>query len=274
MSETNFEQVGPADRASPSIWKSCRKTLVPDLGLGNFFLEDFIAIPSDTTAAGEQPIGFEGLVLTGDAATVLSAVTGQLHGVAEIATAATDNNAWALSGQPYGVFQLHSGKRMWLEGRIALTDVAMDGAIFLGWAEEQATPHDIIADNAGGLADTDLVGFQVLADDPNAVDAVFRQQGTATVEVLADITNAPAIPVGERASLTNNTLLKLGMSFDGKDRLDFFVNGRRVTSVFPVLTSTFPDNVRMGPILALKTGAIAAESLRVDWLQHAHQEAY
>jgi len=271
MSEVNFDDPGVADRPSPSIWKSNRKTLINDLGLGDFMHEDFLGMVADTVAAGEQRPAFGDLSLDCDDDTVITRTAGRAHGVIDLETDGDDNDAWALFSQPFAKFTLHSGQKVWMEGRIELGDVAMDGGLFLGFAEEALLTRDIVADAAGAIGTGDYVGFKVVAANPDAVDAVYRLQANAEVVVATDVTNSTSLPAAERASLVNDTPVKFGLFFDGGDRLSFFVKGRKITSIV-LSNSLFPTNLLMGAIFGLKTGAIAAESAGSDWIRASYQE--
>lgn len=274
MSVANFEQIGVADRPSPSIWKSCRKTLLNDLGLGTFFHAEFLGVVASATAEAET---FDGMQLDGDPATVSSGIlpVDINHGRLDLETDGDDNDAWALFNQVEPQFVPNSGQRVWFEARVHLGDVTMDGGMFLGFVEEDGLSRDVVADDAAALVGQSLVGFQVLTADPNAIAAVYQLDAGTTVVVAADITNNVAITDGGGtvASLVNDVYHKFGVTFDGRETVRFFVDGHDVASVV-IDTTIFPNGVRMGACFGLKTGAIAAESANTDWIRWAFQERY
>lgn len=274
MSVANFEQVsqsGFARRPSPSIWKSCRKTLLNDLGLGTFADNDFNAITPTTTAEADS---FGAFGIDADAATVSSRVTGRFSGVLDLETDGDDNDAWALFTEAMASFNLNSNQRVWYEVDFEVGDIAGDQGWFVGYAEEALLDRDMMADDVAAAGTGDYVGFVSRTGNPDAVDAVYRLQANAEVVVLADVSVATALPLADRVALVNDTPRKYGLTFNGKDRLDYFVDGTRVASVTDIAAATFPNNIDMGAIASLKTGAGAAESAAMGFMRAAFQESY
>jgi hypothetical protein len=128
----------------------------------------------------------------------------------------------------------------------------------------------VVANDAGALVGQSLVGFQSLTADPDAFAAVYQLDAGTTVVVLADVTNATALPLADRASLVNDTEVKLGLFFDGRDKVEYYVNGVKVATF--TIDSTFPTGVDLCAIVGAKTGAAAAESIAVDWVRYGGRE--
>lgn len=274
MSVSNFEQANPSGfvrRPSPSIWKSCRKTLLNDLGLGTFADNDFNAFTPTVNAEADS---FGAFGIDADTDTVSSRVTGRFSGVLDLETDADDNDAWALFTEAMATFTIHGGQRIWFEADFEIGDITGDQGWFLGFAEESNLDRDMMADDVAAATAGDYVGFVSRTGNPDAVDAVIRLQANAEIVVLADVTNATAIPSGDRANLVNDTPHKFGFSFNGKDRIDWFVDGLRIVSSTDLVNATFPNNIDMGAIATLKTGAGAAESAALGFMRAAFQESY
>lgn len=274
MSQVNISQIGTADRPSPSIWKNCPKTLLNDLGLGNYVHAEFLAVNESAAAEGTIQDGFK---LDGDAAVVTSGIlpVDINHGRIDIETDGDDNDAWALFMQTFAAFEISSGKRVWLEARVHL-GAAADQGMFLGWAEEDGLDVDIVVDGGATVGGESMVGFSVLSGDTGAVNAVYGLDAGTTVTVLADASRSAVITAGGGTVAdfpVADVYAKMGMYFDGKKTLRYFFDGHNVASV-TLDSSIFPNNVDMGPIMCLKTGTAAAQSGNLDWFRAAFQESY
>jgi hypothetical protein len=245
------------------------------LGLGYYFHEEFLGTSANTTAAVESTPQFGPFELDADVATVIAPLS-DFGGKADFETDGDDNDAFALYNRPWCKTVLNSGIPWAFEVRFEVGDIAMDGGLFIGLAENAALSRDVIADDAGGLIGESLVGFQILADDPDAIDAVYKLDAGTAVEMIADATNSSAITAagGTAASLVNDTEVKVGMRFNGKDEIAIYINGYKVFTQ-TIASATFPDNVEMGLVaLSLKTGAAAAESAAIDWARGAYLERH
>ncbi len=275
MSQVNISQIGVADRPSPSVWKNCPKTLLNDLGLGNFFHSEFLAVAPNTTA---EDLVYDGLVLVGDTPVVVAANVTPVdifHGRMDIETDGDDNDAWALFVQTMASFNINSAQRVWLEARVNL-GAAADQGMFFGFAEEDGLDVDIVVDGGATVGGESMVGFSVLSGDTGAVNAVYGLDAGTTVTVLADASRSAVITAGGGTVAdfpVADTYMKFGMYFDGRTTLRYFVDGHNVASV-ELDSSIFPNNVDMGPIWCLKTGTGAAVSGNIDWFRAAFQERY
>lgn len=262
-----FSQAGDASQPSPSIWADCPNTLLRDKGLGFFNHAEFLGGPI-TSAATSATATDPGLSIDCDTNTAIAKVTGRTGGVTDFEVANTDNNAVALFSQVLGKIVKNSGNKIWAEARVEVGAIA-DQGFFFGLAEEAALSRDVIADNiaSNGVITESLFGFLVDNGDTNGVDIVYRKDAGTVVNVLNDSTNATAIPSAERASLVADTPVKLGLRFDGRDKLHFYVNGYNVCNV--TVDSTIDQSKDLGVIVCLKTGTAAVQSFAIDWLRYA-----
>lgn len=254
-----YDNVGEAGFPSPAVWGTCQKSLLNELGLGFYVDQQFF---------GDTPT-LPGLPTDSDSGSTFTYNSGtQDNRAIDVAVTNTDNNAAAIFTRPLGPLTKNSGKKLWFEAEVALAEIA-DQGVFVGLAELDALDRDVIADNAGAPASESLIGFFCGASDQDAFDAVYRKDAGSLVTVLADVTKATAIPEAERASLSANGFVRLGLAFDGRDKLRYFVNGHRVAEV--TVDGTFDQVKEYGGIVALKTGAAAARTLRVRFFRAAAQ---
>lgn len=281
MSVANFSQIGDADKPSPSIWADCPKTLLNDLGLGYFFHEDFLAFPTGTLAAAldVSMVSFGGnLMLDADLSTVLSAKAAETGGYLDIQTDVTDNDAAALFTQQLGTITANSGKKFWAEARLEVGAIA-DQGVFFGIAEEDATDgttttaRDVLSDNVANnsVVAESLAGFIVDAGDTNAVDLILKKDAGTAEALATDVTNSAQITAGggTAAALAANTEVKLGMRFDGRETMHFYVDGHKVAT--DTVDTNWDQTKTYGVVLNIKTGTAAAQSIAVDWIRAGYQ---
>jgi len=273
MSTIRHEEVGVIRQPSPSVWNRFRLTRMQELGLGYFFHEEFFGASPNILVAAETTPQFGPFGVDADTDTVVTALS-NFGGHVDIETDGDDNDAYAVFTKPWNKTVLNSSQPWAFETNVHLGDVAMDGGMFFGLVENAGLSRDVVADDAGGLITESLIGFQILTDNPDAIDAVYRLDAGTTVEMIADISNSAAITRagGTAAVIANDTAFKLGMVFDGRDQLQIFFNGYKVWTE-TIDGTVFPVNVEMGLVgFALKTGAAAAESAACDWARGAYGE--
>lgn len=276
MSVAKYSQAGEANQPSPSIWSDCRGQLLNDLGLGAYMDANFMGVPTGTvatTVVRPAPGGFQ---LECDDDTVLSGAlpVDEHSGRLDIETDGDDNDAAALHGQIGIGLEINSGKKVWFETRVAL-GAAADQGFFAGLVEEDGLTRDVVADNGTDPVGQSLFGFWVDSADTGEIQAVWKLDAGTTQVVLDDITRAAVYTDASGDTAADwpvaDTYLKLGLKFDGRETLKWFVNGYEVASI-TVTDGTHADNVEMGPIVALKTGAGAARSMNISFMRYAYQE--
>lgn len=270
---TTFSQAGDNANPSPSIWADCPNTLLNDKSLGHFMHEDFLATPlinTTITAALLARIMIGQMSISGDADTVVTAKASEVGGYVDLETDGDDNDAVALFTEPFGTITKNSGKKFWFEARFEIGDVAGDYGLFVGVAEEAAASLDVVADDAGALIGESYIGARVLTADPDGLDIAYKKDAGTEVVVLEDATNATAIPTADRASLVNDTEVKFGFRFDGRETLYFYINGVQVAT--QAVDTTIDQSKNYCAVIGLKTGAAAAESIAIDWVRIAAQD--
>lgn len=287
MSVIGYDNPGEAGFPSPAVWGDCPNTLLNDKGLGYFVQAN--AFGDETTLPGK-------LITDADGSTTYTYDTGTGDERAvDVAVSGTDNNAVALHTRPLAKVVKGSGVKLWAEADIALAAIT-DQAFFFGFAEDAALDRDIVADDPSnsaqaGLDTESLIGFvsQQNTSATDKIDAVYRKDNGSVVTVLADVGNASAFDptnttgVGfdrdnaaqtatKPGDLAADEFVRLGVSFNGRDKLTWYVNGLRV--VDQEVDSTVDKSKEYGAILALKTGAAAARTLRYRFVRAAAQLRY
>jgi len=272
-----YQQDGNASFPSPSIWADCP---FEELKNGDrpgwaFYYQPFGAT-ADTIASGEQRPNYGPFTMLCDNDVVTSMKGSEQGGYLTMTTPATDNQAALLHTEPLAKLVSNSGKRIWLEGRIEVTDVDGDQGVLFGLGEEACQSADVIDDNAAALMDETFLGFVQLeseatlslADD--AIHCIAQKDAAATiVALLEDVTDADALG-DDGAAEANLTEYKLGLYFDGKTTVKVFVNG--VECAAWTVSTTYTDATKaLCVLLGFKTGAATANSISVNWVKYASE---
>lgn len=278
----SYDDAGAADQLSPVIWNDCPKEQLNDGGLGFYKDVQFLGAPTGTLAAALDitmvTFGDGGLKLDADTDTVLAQVADVRGGALSIETDADDNDAAALFSQPFGRIVRNSGQKLWFEAIVAAGDVDADLGIFVGLAEADAvdgtttTARDVLSD---GVASNAVVaesvnGYILDNGDDNAFDIINKKDAGTAANLLTDVTNATAIDSDDRASLTDGTFFKLGIKFDGRESLKYYVNGVLVAT--DDVDSTIDQAHDFCVVIGIKTGTTAAEQVHVKRVAFGFQE--
>lgn len=268
----------PVGGPSPRIWADCPViAMQKDPGKGIHFMEDFIDKQIDLAAAGILPGTPFALAGDGtDAGDVKIDATAydNEHGVVTI-----ENNGTAEYDECYLVSQvlyqlvMNSGRKMWFEARIKLEDITADMSYICGLGDatllggttviqESATPTTIES--------RDFVGFVAFTEGTitGDIDAIYHEVGDAAVTQVKDAAFA-------KASWVNDTYVKLGLKFDGKKSLKYYINGAEVGELdiddFATVTANelTPLGIIVGEMSGDAPGAGAAKFIAVDWIRFA-----
>lgn len=273
-SEIDFSQIGDQAQPSPSIWADCPRTLLNDKGLGFFAKEDFFGNIEVASFADASVFGSGKLDVDCDTG-ALAPLTGKTGGYAKFSTGATDNDAIALFSQPLGKIIRNSGNKLWLEASFQFAALG-DEALALGFTTEANATRDVIADNpsntvVAALTAATFVGFvtQQAASAIAKIDAKYAKSTGTPVVVLTDVLSASAIPSASRVALAATTDLKLGIRFDGRKTLTFYVNGWKVAT--QEVDATVDQTSTLSAVFTTKSGSASAKSVSVDWIQYAYQ---
>lgn len=267
----------PSGGPSPRIWADCPVvTMQKDPGKGIHFMEDFLGKYTNLTAGGKL-IGtpFELVDDGGDA-------------ILDQDTTAYDEEHGAVCFEPDGTTQydeaylvsqvlyqlvMNSERKMWFEARFKLEDVSDDNSIICGLGDatllagssviqESATPTTIES--------RDFVGFVAFTDGTSThdIDAIYHEVGDAAVTQVKDAAFA-------QASWADDTYVKLGLKFDGKKSLKYYINGVEVGELdvddFATVTANelTPLGIIIGQMNGDAPGAGVASIMTVDWIRFA-----
>jgi len=156
---------------------------------------------------------------------------------------------------PYSVTSTAgSVKKLAFECRIALSATTLQ-TVYVGLCDGGVLANSLLNDDGTGINDKDFIGFRVLEADSDGIDAVYR---TGADEVV--LKNEAQVAVAD-------TYYKLGFYYDGTN-VEYFVDGVSVGKVAATATS-FPDNVQMAPLFAIKQHEAAAKVLSIDFVKVA-----
>ena len=266
LGHIGYDNSNETGRPSPSVWRDCPHTILNDLSQGIYIFNDFLAVEPAAAATVATNLG-PNLSFVGDTDTVISQLAGQVGGYVDLETDADDNDGGSIISEPFGKIVRNSGNKLWFETIVRLGDVTGDQGFFVGLVEEAGASQDVVADNAAALIGESLVGFASFTADPNALAAVYKKDAGTLVTVASDVTNSVALELADRASLVNDTDVKLGIRFNGRTALEFYVNGVKVAT--QEVDATVDQSKNLCAILALKTGAGAAESFASGWVKAA-----
>lgn len=254
-----FSDAGNAGFPSPSVWGDCPNTLLRDKGLGYFAQADGAG---DVNTLPGLPEDSDAGSYTYDAGANVDN-----RAVAFDVGAATDNNALAIHTLPLAKMAKGSGTKLWAEVDVAF-DALGDEGLFFGFGDGSALVRDVIADNPSntaqaGVIDQSLVGF-VTTQASSAIatiDAVYQKAGDGgATTVQASV-----------ATLAAKTFVRLGVRYDGRDTVRFYVDGAKVAE--KQIDSSFDQTHDLGVVLGLKTGAAVQAKAYYRFIQAAAQTA-
>jgi hypothetical protein len=267
---------GDQKQPSPAIWGDCPNTLLTDKSKGYFGHEEFlgnIEVASFTDAAV-----FGSGLLDVDADTgALAPLTGQTGGYAKFTTGANDNDAIAVFTPPLGTITRNNNQKFWVEANLRF-ETLPDAGLFFGLTTEANATRDVVADNpstsaVAGLTAATVVGF-VTVETASAIakiNAVYAKTTGTPVTVTSDVLSSTAYIAGAGAAapLAATTDVKLGIYFNGRTTLEFYVNGYKVGS--QDVDSTLDQSTNLVAVLNYKTGTANARAVSVDWIRYAYQ---
>jgi hypothetical protein len=261
----------PSEAAQPSgsIWGDSQWVQMIDEATGFAVEQDFKAVP-----AGTEP----GLPASADASGSF-AYSSSFSSIMEMNTGSTGVAAmWA---RPLGAITPGSGHEYWFEAYLALSVVSTAPALFVGVSELAGLNSTIITDISTLNASTSLIGFWMESSTINStgtMDAVYQKSGDAApTVVLADVLNSPAnnpdpgnplfVPPTPPGDLTDAGFVKLGLRYDGKKYLYFYVNGNQVAK--QQVDATFDIASEYGGIIGVEAADSTGTTALVGWFKNA-----
>lgn len=253
------ERVGDAGTGLSTFWKDCPMTAIRnDPGVGYLMEDDFIDLGlsgSITTIISSGGVG-RYLVFGGASATI---VPDAALGGGIVLSLTDDDQAVSITTKQLP-FQIESSKgTLWFEARVKFSTVTTnEQGWFIGLMDSTAqdATHPLTAGSA--LANLNMVGFHKPEANTTAFDASFNIDNPGIEEVNPDV---GALEVG--------VYVKLGFKFDTSNNvLSFYIDGA-VQAAYETITAsagtTFPDDVRLAPVIALMAKTNDTETATMDW---------
>jgi len=226
------------------VWASCPiLAIMCDPSLGLYHYEDFLVCPGDLAIGGT--VTADGYTLVGDASST-AAIADAANGVMVVTASGTNNNEAYLMTNDEIVLPA-TGKPMWFEARLALTEANTDDANWIiGIGEAPAANH--ILDNGGGPAASydGIVFFKV--DGTMSIYAESSTGGTQSTSAAL-------------TTFVSATWFRVGFYYDGATSVYPYVND----VVGSALTWTASGFGESKVFMGVKAGDANAEALRVDY---------
>jgi hypothetical protein len=257
MGYVDYKTAGVAGQPSPNIWATFN-ALKARANCGEYvdLWDDFV---TGGTVANTSVVGWDFVGTNAD----VTQVTGVVNGQILLVGSGADNDSSFIASPDLYLLTKNNNKRFWFEAavKLAAAGTADDYAAFVGLIEKAGATAELIADDGATVIDEDYVGFFAETAGTTILDwnASINQGGSSSfpVTVEADV------------SEPSTSYVKLGMAFDGKQTISFYVDG--------VLVDTYDidnlDNDTMANELCVAVGVKDCEGtalgMYVDWIRFA-----
>jgi len=268
MSEVTYrsDDTVVAGGPSPRIWADCPViSFLKDPGKGIHIMEDF-----EGGFITDDAKSFK-FALIGDSADI-EWITDEQSVVVIDGPSGANNAAYLISNILYELDK-NNGKKFWLEARINFLDSSEEGGFILGLGEDSLLDDDGIADNGTSIADGDFIGFAAIAASDGAVmgdiHTVYHEDGDGGAPTDVE---AAVVDMTTDATAYDDEYIKLGMRFDGKETVTFYVDGVKQAETFDLADLDTGDQLTedLGVVLGIKHDAsVTASGMQVDWLRFA-----
>lgn len=243
---------------SENLWKTMPQDLVTNPTKGNYLFRDqFSTIANNVAAVWHNDLQYYTGATAGS-----DIIIGTFQGGGVELETTTDNEGAALAGAANYKIALGQG-RLWFEARIKqlnITDSKFN--VFCGLHAAGAVAATLPLTTSDAMNDSNFVGFQRVFADGDALDTTYKADGVTQVTVGADAITTVA-----------DTFVKVGMYFDGSV-LYFYKDGIKLadSKTIPSAAGTdFPNDVNLGPILAIMAGHGDTCSVSIDWIRVAQE---
>jgi len=256
MSVVRLETAGQAENLSPAIWAdypSVKAIMDPSQVIDIF--DDFVdPVVADTSVPNWEFTGTNGDVDNS---------ADEPNGVILLEGSGADNDSATIMKNDLYLLARSSGKRFWFEARVKLAaaGTADDFAAFVGLAESVAGTAELIADDGATIIDEDHIGFKAITNATTIGD------WDATVNIGGSA-NFP-VDIEADTAETTTSWVKLGMKFDGKKTVTFFVDGVKTTSYDVTNLDSYTMLHELTVVIGVKDCEAAQLGLYVDWVRFA-----
>jgi hypothetical protein len=165
----------------------------------------------------------------------------ELNGALKLTSEANDDNVVQIQGNEE-TWKLSAGKQLWFETKVKIGD-ATEQDMFVGLATTDAS---IIAGT------TDCVGFRKLDGT------------TACLSITEDNTSETT---SAAVTMAADTYVTLGFYWDGKNKVDFFVN-RALTATH---TTNIEQTNKLALALTMQNGEAGIKTMTIDYVYVAQE---
>jgi hypothetical protein len=246
----NGQQVTQA--VNPGLWQYC-----PAYGQDPYptyeVFEDFM-YPASATASD-----LTAWTVTSDGGTGTNAFQDAASGIFNIVTAAADNDYQSISLQ-HEAFLFASGKRLWLEARVKLSEANTSESTWWAGLTDTLTTGGMQANAAGPLAN--YIGALIWKTPETAMTLNFETSNGATQNTTSAF-----------ATSVTNTWTRVGFFFDGTATTSVVtpyacVNDSNTWVAGTAQNITLAGVAEMHLVLGVKAGPTGgAETLQVDYVK-------
>lgn len=273
MSVQDYGRAGEAAAPSPAIWKDLPMgTIAKNPGRYVHIWEDFLG---NFTANDVQNCAGGQFVVIGTNPDTAH-VTDEAEGVLNISgSGGGDDDAYLCSGLLTNeLIKKNSGKRCWFETRFKLDDTSADVVIIAGLCEAalMITAATVVEGGSrNNVADFDFIGFHTDNDGTNqgAMETCYHQDGDSGIVTAVQA----AIRTFGAGTTYDDTYMKLGLRFDGKQTVTFYLDGAALATTLDIddLTGDKLDDA-LGIIIGIHDLAGGADDMKIDWVRYAHEK--
>ncbi len=241
---------------SPALWADAQPAQWAFTGKGHFFFDDFIWPPQPAFTSATARGGY--ITFQSANCTVLTLPTARNGALQLLVDNGAGNLACGIQPAQSGMAAFQATKAlardMWFEARVRATALPAVG-LALGLAPVGMAALGTLVNTTGALitANLDFVGFHMMADDADGIDAVYKKADVATRYNIKDVA----------AALVANTWLKLGVRYIYPDVI-YYVDGVEVGRT-TVNATNFPVTSILAPLLIAKNSDAADATIELDW---------
>lgn len=203
--------------------------ILPDITTAHVYMEDFNYYNAANWTVTEVGVATQALV----------DIDG---GVLQISNAAADDNL-SFQQKVGESFLFQAGKKLWFDCKFNVNN-AIESDFVIGLQITDTTPLDV----------SDGVFF-------------IKNDGVATVDLVVEKDNT-ATTTSSVATIAASTNIRLGFFYNGKDKIQVFVDG--VTSGSSIITN-LPDDEALTISFGIQNGNASASIMMVDYIMAAKE---
>lgn len=259
MGYVDYRAAGTAGQPSPIIWATYNSLKAKaDPGEYVEIWDDFTrgGVSTDTSVPGWNFVGTNADV---------SQATDTVNGELILKGSGADNDSSFISSADVYLLARNSKKRFWFEACVKLSaaGAADDYAAFVGLIESTGATAELIADNGATVIDEDFVGF--FADS----NATTIQPWNTTINIGGD--GSFPVNVTANSEAISTSYVKLGMYFDGKETISFYVDGVQDVTTYNIdnLTGNTMNHEFCVALGMKQCAGEASDTMTIDWVRFA-----